>query len=136
MPPSKRPVAIWCTGLVSAFFVLLGLGAYLDPVGASARFGLPMRTAAETTFVQVYGSRNGLLGAVALVFVVLDLRRALAILLSMAAVLPWLDAAVVVSRIGWEAPVLARHATYFVILAALGVGLWRADGRDATTRAP
>ena len=127
--PSRSP-AVWLTALVGAVFVLLGLNAYLNPVGASAGFGLPMQGAAETTFVRVWGSRNALLGALAVTFVALGMRRAAAILLSMATVMPAFDAAVVVSRIGWDSLVLTRHATAFAVLVALSVALWRVTPRD------
>ena len=57
---------------------LLGVRAFLDPVAASAGFGLPMHTDAETTFVRIYGARNALLGALALTFVALGMIRPLA----------------------------------------------------------
>jgi hypothetical protein len=127
--PTRSPVT-WLTAVVGAVFVLLGLNAYLNPVGASAGFGLPMQGVAETTFVRVWGSRNALLGALAVTFVALGMRRAAAILLSMATAMPAFDAAVVVSRIGWDAHVLTRHAAAFALLVALSVALWRAERRD------
>ena len=39
-----RSRAVWLAGLVSAVILLLGVRAFLDPLAASASFGLPMHT--------------------------------------------------------------------------------------------
>jgi hypothetical protein len=107
--------------------------AFLDPVAASAGFGLPMHSDAETTFVRVYGARNAFLGAVGLTFVTLGMIRSLALLFTLATVLPLLDAVVIVSRIepGHE---LVRHAAILLVLAVASVALWRLNGRALARR--
>jgi ABC-type Na+ efflux pump permease subunit len=102
--------------------------AFVDPVAASASFGLPMHTADETAFVRVYGARNAMLGAVALIFALRGMIRPLVLLFMLATVLPLLDAVVIVSRVGLGHE-LARHAVIMVVLAALSISLWRL--RDA-----
>ena len=65
-PDYRRPKTVWLALVASLAISLLGLRAILDPVSASAGFGLPMHTGSETAFVQIYGARNALLGALAL----------------------------------------------------------------------
>src|SRR5258706_10353612 len=94
-----RSPAAWLAGIASVAIILLGVRAFLDPVSASAGFGLPMHTESETTFVRIYGARNAFLGTVALGFLVLRMIRPLALLFTLATVLPVLDALVIVSRL-------------------------------------
>jgi hypothetical protein len=123
-----KSAARWLAGVVSVAILLLGVRAFLDPVAASAGFGLPMQTDAETTFVRVYGARNALLGAVGLAFVTLGMIRSLALLFTLATVLPLLDAVVIVSRIGLGHE-LVRHTAILLVLAVVSVALWRLNGR-------
>jgi hypothetical protein len=119
-----RSKAVWLAGLVSAVILLLGVRAFLDPLAASASFGLPMHTDRETAFVRIYGARNALLGAVALVFATRGMLQPLVLLFTFATVLPLLDAAVIVSQIGLGHE-LVRHGIILVVLAAVSVSLWR-----------
>lgn len=121
-----RRGATWLAAFVSVAILALGLRAFLDPVAASTAFGLPMYTDAETTFVRIYGARNAFLGAVALSFVGLGMGRSLAVLFTLATVLPLLDAAVIVSRIGLGHE-LVRHAAILCVLVVASVSLWRAN---------
>jgi len=116
--------AVWLAGLVGTAILLLGVRAFLDPVAASASFGLPMHTDAETAFVRIYGARNALLGAVALVFAVRGMLRPLVLLFALATLMPLLDAAVIVSQIGLG-PELARHGIILLLLATVSISLWR-----------
>ena len=119
-----RSKALWLAGLVSVVILLLGVRAFLDPVTASASFGLPMHTDVETAFVRIYGTRNALLGALALVFAVRGMLRPLVLLFTLATVLPLLDATVIVSQIGLGHE-LARHGIILLVLTAVSVSLWR-----------
>ena len=116
--------AVWLATAVSLAILLLGVRAFLDPIAASAGFGLPMHTVTETTFVRVYGARNALLGAVALSFVMFGMIQPLALLFTLATVLPLLDALVIVSRIGVSQE-LVRHAAILLVLLVATVALWR-----------
>ena len=118
--PVVRSKAIWLAGLVSVVILLLGVRAFLDPVAASASFGLPMHTDAETSFVRVYGARNAVLGALALVFAVRGMTGPLMLIFTLATVLPFLDMAVIVSRIGF-ARELVRHGIILLVLAMVSV---------------
>jgi hypothetical protein len=119
-----RSRAVWLAAVVSVVIVLLGVRAFLDPIAASASFGLPMHTDTETSFVRVYGARNALLGGFALVLASRGMIRPLVLLFTLATALPLLDATVIVSRIG-PAHALVRHGVIFLVLAAVSVALWR-----------
>ena len=124
-----KSAATWLAGVLSVAILLLGVRAFLDPVAASAAFGLPMHTDAETTFVRIYGARNALLGAVGLTFVALGMTRSLALLFTLAAVLPLLDGVVVVSRIGLGHE-LVRHAAILLVLTIASLALWRLNSQE------
>lgn len=119
---------VWLAAVVSVAIILLGLRAFVDPVAASAGFGLPMHTDSETTFVQVYGARNALLGAVAVGLLVRRMTGPAAMLFTLATALPPLDAWVIVSRVG-AGTVLVRHAVIFLVLVVTSTLLWRLDAR-------
>jgi hypothetical protein len=121
-----RSKAFVLAGLVSTIILLLGVRAFLDPLAASASFGLPMHTDPETAFVRVYGARNALLGAIALVLTTRRMLQPLVLLFTFATVLPFLDAAVIVSQIGFGHE-LVRHGVILGVLAAVSLSLWRLD---------
>jgi len=120
-----RSPAIWLVTLVAAVIVVLGVRAFLDPLAASASFGLPMHTETETTFVRIYGARNALLGALALAFAFGGMLRPLTLLFTFATALPLL-AIVITSRIG-VGHELIRHAAILLVLVAASAALWRSS---------
>jgi hypothetical protein len=124
-----RSKAVWLAGLVSIVILLLGVRAFLDPVAASASFGLPMHTDTETSFVRIYGARNALLGALALVFALRGMIRPLVLIFTLATLLPLLDAAVIVSRIGLGQE-LVRHGIILLVLVTITLALWRASATE------
>jgi hypothetical protein len=122
-----RSKAFVLAGLVSTIILLLGVRAFLDPLAASESFGLPMHTDSETAFVRIYGARNALLGTMAFVLATRRMLQPLVLLFSFATVLPFLDAGVIVSQIGFGHE-LVRHGVILVVLAAVSVSLWRLGG--------
>jgi hypothetical protein len=122
--PYWRSPVIWLATLLGLAIVALALRTMVDPVAVSATFGLPMTTRSETSFVQVYGSRNLILGLLALAFIVGRMGRATALVFAVAALLPPIDMWIVVSRIG-VGPELTRHVIIFVALLVLAALLWR-----------
>ena len=121
-----RTAAVWLAAVVSAAILLLGLRALLDPASASAGFGLPMHTESETTFVRIYGARNAFLGVLSLRLLWLRMTRPVALLFTLATLLPLLDAWVIVSRIGVGAE-LVRHAVILLVLVVTSISLRRLD---------
>lgn len=126
-----RMPSIWLAALVGTAILLLGIRAFIDPVAGSLGFGLPMSSSAETTFVQIYGARNAMLGALALTFVFARMLRPAALLYLFALALPLLDVWVVISRKGVGLEII-RHAVIFAVVAAVAALLWR--GRAGSGR--
>ena len=122
--PYRRTAAVWLAAIASVAILVLGIRAFLDPVSASAGFGLPMHTQSETTFVRVYGARNALLGVVALRLLWLNMAKPVALLFTLATVLPLLDAWVIVSRVGVSGE-LVRHAIILLVLVVTSTLLRR-----------
>lgn len=119
-----KSTALWLAGLVSTVILILGVRAFLDPIAASASFGLPTHGDADTAFVRIYGARNALLGVLALVFTARRMIPPLVLLFTLATVLPLLDATVIASQIGVGRE-LVRHGVILLVLAAVSVSLWR-----------
>ena len=119
----RRPAVLFAafSGLA---FMALGLRAILIPATSSSGFGLPMTTASEVLWVQIYGSRTMLLGAIALVLLSLRNVRALAWMLAIGAFLPFFDMGLIISQTG-PGPILLRHAAYIVWLGLAALLLWR-----------
>ena len=128
-----RTAAVWLAAVVSAAILLLGLRALLDPTSASAGFGLPMHTESETTFVRIYGARNAFLGVLSLRLLWLRMTRPVALLFTLATLLPLLDAWVIVSRIG-VGPELVRHAVILLVLVVTSTSLRRLDSAASGAR--
>lgn len=127
----RSPVILLAT-LFALAIVALALRTMFDPVAVSATFGLPMTSRAETSFVQVYGARNLVLGLLALAFIALRMPSATALVFTSAALLPPMDIWIVVSRIG-VGPELTRHVVIFAALLIMAAVLWRRARRaDAT----
>jgi hypothetical protein len=127
----RSPVILLAT-LFALAIVALALRTMFDPVAVSAAFGLPMTSRAETSFVQVYGARNLVLGLLALAFIALRMPRATALVFTSAALLPPMDIWIVVSRIG-VGPELTRHVVILAALLIMAAVLWRRARRaDAT----
>jgi hypothetical protein len=129
----RSPVVPIAT-LVSVAFVVLALRTLLDPVAVSASFGLPMTSRVETSFVQVYGSRNFVLGLLALGFFVARMSQATVLLFTFAALLPTIDMWIIVSQIG-AGPELTRHLVLFVVLLIVAAVLWRRSVHASATGA-
>ena len=119
----RSPVILLATVFALAI-IALALRTIVDPVAVSANFGLPMTSRTETSFVQVYGARNLVLGLLALAFIALRLSNATALVFTAAALLPPMDIWIIVSRIG-AGPELTRHVIIFAALLIMALVLWR-----------
>jgi hypothetical protein len=123
----RSPVVL-LAALISVAFAVFALRTMLDPVAVSAGFGLPMNSRLETSFVEVYGSRNLVIALLALFSIVARVSKATALIFTLATLLPLIDMWIVVSRIG-VGPELTRHAIIFVVLLIMTAVLWRRSTR-------
>jgi Domain of unknown function (DUF4267) len=116
--------AVIVAGLISLLMAASGLRGMLDPVTGSAYFGLPVADWNAAAFVQVYGARNFVFAGFALVLLVWRQLRPLAIFLAMAALIPWLDMWIVISRAGFGRA-LALHIMIEGALLVSAYLVWR-----------
>jgi len=110
------------TSLLLLAFVVLSLRGLMDPQAASARFGTPVSDAAGALFYRVYLSRNLVIVLVGAILLALRQWTPLAVLLTVAAVLPVFDMSVLALD-GVTPP--AFHPIALVLLALNAALLWR-----------
>lgn len=110
------------TALLLLLFAVLALRGMVDPQGASARFGTSVSDSAGTLFYKVYLSRNLVIAIAGAALLMLRMWKALAILVSAAALLPIFDMAVL-SQNGVAPP--AFHPIALVLMLLAAVLLWR-----------
>lgn len=110
------------TSLLLLAFVVLSLRGLMDPQAASARFGTPVSDAAGALFYRVYLSRNLVIVLVGAILLALRLWTPLAVLLTVAAILPVFDMSVLALD-GVTPP--AFHPIALVLLALNAALLWR-----------
>jgi len=123
---AKRPLPVsgWIVLAISALYTGLGLMAYLNPAASAAYLGLPGAAAGDTAFIEIYGARNMGLAAICIGLTIMGARRALALTVSIIAVLPLLDILVLWPRLGANAVVI-RQFIILAVLAGLSAALWR-----------
>jgi len=68
----KNSVLFWCTLVVPAGIIALGINFILNPVGASTGFGIPIHDPAAFPFMWVKGVRDIFAGLVILPFLCRD----------------------------------------------------------------
>ena len=110
----------WCTLLIPAAIIGLGINFILNPVGASTGFGIPIHDPAAFPFMWVKGIRDIFSGLVVLTFLFRGDRRTIAILYAIAVFIPIGDGLVILSHLGFAPPILIHWGTalYMMIVAA------------------
>ena len=108
-------------------YVVLALRGLIDPQQASARFGAPVSDAAGALFCRVYLSRNLVIVVASAIFLVSRQWTALAVVLTVAALLPLFDMSVLALN-GVTPPAL--HPVALVLLALTAALLWRRAAAD------
>ncbi len=116
--------AIALTSLLLFGFAALALRGLVGPQQASARFGMPVSDPAGALFYRVYLSRNLVITAAGLIFLILRYWRSLAVLVTMAIALPLFDMTVLLNEFGSAAP-LTIHVATLLVVSLTAVLLWR-----------
>ena len=129
MKKSLDLAATILTALLLLGFAVLALRGLMDPQGASARFGTTVSDSAGALFYKVYLSRNLVIVVAGAALLILRMWKALAILISAAALLPIFDMTVL-SQSGVTPP--AFHAVALVMLGLAAALLWRRACSAAT----
>jgi hypothetical protein len=116
----KNPLLFWCTLLIPAAIIGIGINFILNPVGASTAYGIPIHDPAAFPFMWVKGIRDIFSGLVVLTFLLRGDRRTTAILFALAIFIPVGDGLVILRHIGFAPPIYIHWGTglYMMIVAA------------------
>src|SRR4051794_24857293 len=115
----KTSPLFWCTLVVPVAIVAIGINFILNPVGASAGFGIPMHDAAVFPFMWIKGIRDIFSGLVILPFLLKADRRTTATVFAISIVIPLGDGLVILRHLGFAPPVYIHWGTalYMMIVA-------------------
>ena len=122
MKRSLDIAAIVLTSLLLLGFAVLSLRGLIDPQQASSRFGSQISDAAGALFYRVYLSRNLVIVATGVVFLLTRQWTPLAVLLTATAALPMFDMSVLWLN-GITPP--AFHPAALVLIAITAALVWR-----------
>ena|ERR1700722_9871417 len=109
----------WFTVLVPLAIVGLGINFILNPVGASAGYGIPITDPAAFPFMWIKGIRDIFAGVVVLTFLLRGDLRTTATLYSIAIFIAIGDGFVILSHLGFAPPIFIHWGTalYMTIVA-------------------
>src|ERR1700692_4985548 len=85
----KNSLLFWCTLVVPAAIIAIGINFILNPVGASMGYGIPIHDPAAFPFMWIKGIRDIFAGLVILRFVLSGDRRTTATLFALAIFVPF-----------------------------------------------
>lgn len=110
----------WCALLVPIGIIAIGINFILNPVGASAAYGVPIHDPAAFPFMWTKGIRDIFSGLAILPFLLWGDRRTTATLYVIAIFIPISDGLVILAHLGLAAPIFIHWGTalYMTIVAA------------------
>ena len=116
---SMNSPLFWFTLLVPAAIIGLGVNFILNPVGASAGFGIPITDPTAFPFMWIKGIRDIFAGVVVLVFLSRGDLRTTATIYSIAVFIAIGDGFVILSHLGFAPPIFIHWGTalYMMIVA-------------------
>jgi hypothetical protein len=115
----KNSPLFWFTLVISVGIIAIGIDFILNPIGASAGYGVPIHDPAAFPFMWIKGIRDIFSGLVVLPFLWRGDRRTTAILFALSIFVPFGDGLVILSHCGF-APQFFMHwgtALYMVIVS-------------------
>ena len=121
-PTLKRnSLLFWCTLLIPVAIIAVGINFILNPVGASAAYGIPIHDPASFPFMWIKGIRDIFSGLAILAFLLRGDRRATATLYAIAIFIPICDGLVILAHIGFAPPMFIHWGTaiYMIVVAAI-----------------
>jgi len=120
----KTSLLLWCTFVIPAAIIGIGINFILNPVGASTAYGIPMHDPAAFPFMWIKGIRDIFSGLLVLTFLWRGDRRTTAILFALAILIPIGDGLVILSHLGFAPPIYIHWGTalYMMIVAAFLLG--------------
>jgi Domain of unknown function (DUF4267) len=110
----------WCTLLVPAAIIPLGINFLLNPIGASTGFGIPIQDPIAFPYLWTKGLRDIFSGFVMLPFIFRGTRRAIATIFSISILVPVGDGLIILQHFGFAPPIYIHWGTalYMMIVAA------------------
>ena len=117
----RNSLLFWCALVIPVAIIGIGINFILNPVGASAAYGVPITDPTAFPFMWVKGIRDIFSGLVILPFLWRGERRTAAILFAIAILIPFGDGLVILSHLGFAPPIYIHWGTalYMIIVAAL-----------------
>jgi uncharacterized protein DUF4267 len=107
----KNSLLFWCTSVVPAAIIAIGINFILNPVGASTGFGIPIHDPAAFPFMWIKGIRDIFAGLVILPFLWKGDRRTTATLFAISLVVPLGDGLVILRHLGFAPPIYIHWGT-------------------------
>ncbi len=116
----KNSPLFWCTLLVPIGIIAIGINFILNPVGASAAYGIPIQDPSAFPFMWIKGIRDIFSGLVILPFLLRGDRRTTATLYAIAIFIPLSDGLVILARLGFAPPIYIHWGTaaFMTVVAA------------------
>jgi hypothetical protein len=117
----KNSLLFWCTLLVPLGIIAVGINFILNPLGASAAYGIPIHDPAAFPFMWIKGVRDIFSGIAILPFLLRGDRRTTATLYAIAIFIPICDGLVILAHLGFAPPIFIHWGTaiYMTIVAAI-----------------
>ena len=111
----------WFTFLVPAAIIGLGINFIVNPVGASAGFGIPMTDPSAIPFMWIKGIRDIFAGVAVLTLLLRGDRRTIAIIYAISVFIAIGDGFVILRQLGFAPPIFMHWgtATYMAVVAIL-----------------
>jgi hypothetical protein len=110
----------WFTFLIPAAIILLGVNFLLNPVGASAGYGIPITDPSAFPFMWVKGIRDIFAGVAVLTFLFRGDRRTTGIIYAIACFIAIGDGVVILAQRGFAPPIFMHWGTalYMLVVAS------------------
>jgi hypothetical protein len=110
----------WFTFLIPAAIILLGVNFLLNPVGASAGYGIPITDPSAFPFMWVKGIRDIFAGVAVLTLLFRGDRRTTGIIYAIACFIAIGDGVVILAQRGFAPPIFMHWGTalYMLVVAS------------------
>lgn len=108
---SRNSALFWFTLVIPIGIIAIGINFLLNPVGASAAYGVPISDPAVFPFMWIKGIRDVFSGLVILPFLWTGNRNVTGILFAIAILVPFGDGLVIIGNSGFAAPLLIHWGT-------------------------
>jgi Domain of unknown function (DUF4267) len=116
----RYSLLFWCTLVVPAAIIAVGINFILNPVGASTGYGIPIHDPAAFPFMWIKGIRDVVTGVIVLMFLFRGDRRTTATIFALATLIPLGDGVVILRHLGFAPPIFIHWGTalYMMIVSA------------------